>query len=866
VRNGPFHGSISSGRLTGLSSRTPILAGAFLSGLAALSLQLTWTRRLSIGLGHELPAVLGVATAFFIGLALGGVLGSWALSRVRSAARLAAGVEGLAAGWAFFTVPLLDALLVRLPGWRGVDTTAGEGWLWAFLLPMLVLLPATAALGATFPATEALLRRSGRERSIGWYAAVNTLGAVGGVALTLAWWHPAWGFRVTTGVAGILQVLAGYLFWSQSPGEPRPEPRVTSRREGASSRVGWGALAGLAGSGFLGLGVEVVGVRILGMILGGTVYSYAIVLGVWLLGTASGVGIWTRYRRQSWWWLPAVAGGLLIAAGIGLAQLPAGLAMVRRLWGDGFAVTTAAECLGVLALLGPLTGVLGAWFAEQMDAAVGDGVAAGNAVSANTLGAALAPLAWGAATFPWLGARGTWLALIAGYGLMGLASGGQGRVGSVAARALAALGLALAAGGLLPSELAPWLGPPGARPIWRREDAGETVAVWEFPDGNRSLTVNNRFSMGGTASTNAAARQAHLPLLRHPAPRTAAFLGLGTGLSFAAAGAHPGLTAVGVELVPGVVAALPQFAPFNLQGPGLRVVTADARCFIRATPDRYDVVVADLFHPDRDGAGWLYTREHFAAIRARLNPGGLACQWLPWFQLDREAREVVIRAWELEFPGSEAWLLRWTTADTPVVGLMGWVDGVSPPGAPRIREGMGVGQEALRRCGLGDAVQFRGCWLGWARDLLSKDGTGNRLVNTDDRPVSGWLAARYADRARREQLDDLLEAVERMGEGLPAGWEGVDGDRWASFRRARNAYLRGLVAGVRGRGGEEEKWLWVSVSASDEFPSAYSHLVSLAVSEMRKNPRIARERLERLRKVRPEKPLAESLLKRLEGL
>ena len=45
-------------------------------------------------------------------------------------------------------------------------------------------------------------------------------------------------------------------------------------------------------------------------------------------------------------------------------------------------------------------------------------------------------------------------------------------------------------------------------------------------------------------------------------------------------------------------------------------------------------VVADLFHPGRDGAGALYTREHFAAVRELLTEGGLFCQWLPLYQLD----------------------------------------------------------------------------------------------------------------------------------------------------------------------------------------------------------------------------------------
>ena len=59
----------------------------------------------------------------------------------------------------------------------------------------------------------------------------------------------------------------------------------------------------------------------------------------------------------------------------------------------------------------------------------------------------------------------------------------------------------------------------------------------------------------------------------------------------------------------------------------------DARNFLRATSERFDVIVADLFVPWQAGTGALYAREHFEAARAHLAPGGLFCQWLPLYQL-----------------------------------------------------------------------------------------------------------------------------------------------------------------------------------------------------------------------------------------
>ena len=81
-----------------------------------------------------------------------------------------------------------------------------------------------------------------------------------------------------------------------------------------------------------------------------------------------------------------------------------------------------------------------------------------------------------------------------------------------------------------------------------------------------------------------------------------------------------------MELVPEIVAFQQFFqgSTGDLQSnPSLKVLTSDARRYVRSTEKHYDVIVADLFHPARDGSGSLYTREHFQAVRARLNQKGL---------------------------------------------------------------------------------------------------------------------------------------------------------------------------------------------------------------------------------------------------
>ena len=155
----------------------------------------------------------------------------------------------------------------------------------------------------------------------------------------------------------------------------------------------------------------------------------------------------------------------------------------------------------------------------------------------------------------------------------------------------------------------------------------------EAADGTRFLEVNGHFRMGGTRAVRSDWRQAHLPALLQGAPGRAVFLGVGTGATLSGAAALSGIDATGVELTPEVVDLLPWFAEPGSNRPP--VITADARRFMAAPGRAYDLVVADLFHPALDGSGALYTVEHFAAVRARLAPGGVFCQWLPLYQLGR---------------------------------------------------------------------------------------------------------------------------------------------------------------------------------------------------------------------------------------
>lgn len=136
---------------------------------------------LSVALGHEAVAVLAVIAAFFTGLALGAYSLDSMVRRSRVPGRLYALFEFIIGIWSLALVVLIPWYNQYIPSLIGVQPSAIYQWAVSFFTPFLLLLPATAAMGATLPAIERLfsrLRQNGWSIS-GLYAA-NTFGAVAG--------------------------------------------------------------------------------------------------------------------------------------------------------------------------------------------------------------------------------------------------------------------------------------------------------------------------------------------------------------------------------------------------------------------------------------------------------------------------------------------------------------------------------------------------------------------------------------------------------------------------------------------------------------------------------------------------------------
>ena len=701
-----------------------------------------------------------------------------------------------------FAVPILELLIGT---WALLSPrlfhAANNSWLFRFgplgsaLVVFLLLLPATTAMGATLPAMASLAARNGSARATRNAYAGNTFGGVLGCLLAAYVLMPLFSLPACLRLFALGNLISAALARSLSEGTISFVAKKIKPSIAATIFV----------TGFIALGFETLGVRFLSQSLEDTVYTFASILAIYLCGQALGAALFRRWRPKSWILF------LRLGISIGLSWWLFGLSpemydALRKRFGDSVNAVAFAEGLVTLAVIALPTIWMGAVFAELAERA----------------------------TEPALGAALFWNSMGAGLGAVIVPMVVLTQVGGFLARA-----------------------PAGHKIIEQRTGALASVMVTETPDGNHTLFVNNRFQMGGTSAAIPELRQGHIPLLLATRRERALFLGVGTGISLSAAQAYEGLQAEGVELLPEVVEVIPQFT--KLSGTNIQIHVGDARRFIRQTTNVYDVVIGELFHPAQDGAGFLYTAEHFRRIKERLSDYGLFCQWLPLHQLDLETFRIIASTFVSVFPEAELYLLRFNI-DAPVVGLVGWNRKEDPK--LDVIEGLAtdpkLGPE-LRRVALGDSIRLMGCLL--ANDEQLGRFVAGARINTDDHPIVIFEAPRFSYLRNAPSYQRLVAVMDAIGQ-RPANT--FPSERHYRFAQARDVYLRALVLEAKGDSEHALDGYIESARMSEDFTSGYAQCLAIATAQSKTKPEAAKQILKRLIEVQPDRPVAKQMLERLE--
>lgn len=796
---------------------------AFASGVAGLLAETAWMRSLSGLVGADGLAVLAVLSAYFAGTACGGW---WVGRRVersvadaRDALRTLAGLAGAAAlggGFAALLVRTAAAHLGKLSsGVAGPRHTA-----LAFALALLAFLPSALASGAAFAVLgRGLLGaapeggdaglRAWASRAAGRVQEAATLGGVVGSLGAAYLVLPAWGARAGIWLAAALDAMvagAAFVAWRAvrgraEGGNPGRSPAIARTAGGESAGR---SLFAVAAAGAAGIWFEIAAVRVLGSELDGTLFAFALVVAAQLLGGATG-SAWAG-RRGSTFGLPTLAAGaglVCAAAGLLLGRTPA-----LHAWFVA-ALPTAprlAELGTALLLVGPAAAATSAVFVRGAGALGAHQAGFARAAVASAGGSAVAPLLAGVVWFPLAGTRALLIAAVSALVTAALVTGWRPQPRARQAFVLTSVALLVAVIGLARVDLFAWPLGRDERRLALRDGLDGVASVQSSQRTHaRRLRTASRIFEGGDESRFGERRQGQLPALLGPAPQRALALGVGTGISLGALAALPSVReVVAIELQQEVLQLLPRFAHANdnvLTNPRVHFFRGDARAWVRragARGERFDLVVADLFHPQREGAGGLFTREHFAAVATLLSPDGTFVQWLPLHELPPAALASAVATFRTAFPHASG-VFAYFNASTPAFGLVGTrgplvIDGDAL--ATRIAEPALAA--ALHDGALDDQFEALGGLAADAAALARLGAAG--AIATDDRPSVEYIAAATAA-PPYASLEWVLDAV--AGTSLPVRFAGPDAsartEALAAYQRAVAFALRGQIAEGRGQ-------------------------------------------------------------------
>ncbi|MFN7979539.1 MAG: fused MFS/spermidine synthase [Vicinamibacterales bacterium] len=755
------------------------LAVYALSGAAALVYEVAWTRLLTLSFGHGVAAASTVLAAFMGGLAVGAAIAGPASDRLdRARALRLYAISELAVALLALAMPL--GLAAFEPLLRGAYGTGAAGVTFPVLrlvtALVLVALPAVA-MGATFPlaARWFVPDAAAATREAGALYAANTTGAAIGALLTGFVLLPSLGLRLTTWTGVAMNLVVAGAAWMLSarpvadppvaPATPSPSASRPSKRSAASAapvlmpRPMLAALA-MAASGFLSLALQIVWSRLLAQVLGPTTYAFSLVVAVFITGLAAGAALGRRLATRTaqpaaglaWSIALAVVCGAVAVGTIdqGLTSMAAAVSAIDAT----FETVLLRQVLLVTAWLLPLALALGCAFPFAIRTGTGAddrlGADLGLIYAWNTVGAIAGALAAGFVIVPWLGLHTSLQALGGGAALAALAVAvAAGLRGGTRLAAAAVALAALVASVLMPAwnqELfvsgaykyassmtadALQISLHAGQLAYYREGATATVSVRQAA-GTTSLAIDGKVDASNSGDMLTQRLLAHVPLLLHPAPKTVAVLGLGSGVTVGSALTHPVDRVDVLEISPEVVEAARFFDPENgsaLRDPRTHVVVGDGRTHILLGSQQYDTIISEPSNPWMAGIASLFTREFFEAARARLTPNGVLCQWAHTYDISGDDLKSLIATFATVFPDGTLWLVG--EGDVLLIG--------SPaPLGPQIAA---LGTRLAERQGA--AVNLRTVGVTDAFALLSQliaDGPGVRAfaagarLQTDDHP------------------------------------------------------------------------------------------------------------------------------------
>jgi spermidine synthase len=671
----------------------------FLSGFCALVYQTTWLREFRLFFGASTAANAAVLAIFMGGLGAGSaLLGRRSETQKHPLAFYARLELWISVSAALTPLLLWVAAQVYLAVGGTLTLGLGVGSIVRLLLSLCVLGVPTFLMGGTLPAVAraAVGEEDTNRRALALLYGVNTLGAVTGAALGTFFLFERFGNLRTLLFAAILNALTAFAAYAMAKGLPAvaatSAPRkVLVKEESAAPPKFVLIAAGITG--FVFLLMELVWYRMLSPLLGGSTFTFGLILAVALLGIGIGgvafaLMFGDRRATLQGFALTCALEAVFIALPYALGDRVALGAMLLRPLGalgfSGFVLGWTQLC--VLVVL-PAAIVAGIQF-PMLIALLGKGKAhvgaqTGLAYAWNTAGAIAGAIAGGFGFLPHFSAPGVWRLVVVLLGVLALVAAvidwrQRGKILRVLPPfATAALALWL-------------LTAPGPTAFWRHGQIGvgrqeklsgskndyrdlmnaiRRSILWEKDGVESSVAIskNNGFNFIVNGKTDGSLKGdvgtqvmiGVVPALLHPQPQRALVVGLGTGCTAGWLASVPSITRVDVaELEPAILKVADLSAPMNqdaLRHPKVNVILGDAREILLAVRERYDLVVSEPSNPYRAGIASLFTREYYAAAAAKLNDGGMFAQWVQAYEVDNRTIQTIYATMGAVFPHIQTW-------------------------------------------------------------------------------------------------------------------------------------------------------------------------------------------------------------------
>ena len=734
------------------------------SGCSALIYEIVWFQLLELVIGSSTIS-LGILLGTFMG---GMCLGSWLLPRfvsrthhplrVYAFMELGIGLIGLAI---FFGMPLLGGLYLA---WAG---SGFYGMLFRGIVAGVCLLPPTLLMGATLPAISRWVETTPAGVSwLGFFYGGNIGGAVIGSLLTGFYLLRVHDIAVATFVAVTINAIVAVLSLSLARATSY-SPAAEALDGGMTQAGAWTIYTAIAFSGMTALASEVIWTRILTLLFGATVYTFSLVLAVFLLGLGIGSALGSalgnqmaRPRVALAWCQMLLCAAIAWAAYMLMQSLP-NWPIDPSLTGDPW-VNMQLDLVRSLWAVLPAAILWGASFPLALASLASRGQdparLVGGVYAANTVGAIVGSLGASLLLVAWLGSQQSQQLLIiisATSAVLALVPATFDAESSKGKSSVAlAIFLVLAAGFTvllarripeLPARLVEYgrfAAMRGAqnKTIYVGEGLTASVAVSDLPDGIRNYHNAGKVQASSDPADMKLQRMlGHLTTLLPENPHRVLVIGCGAGVTAGAVSIEPRLqrqTIAEIEpLVPSVVSTYFGEHNFNVvKNPKVEIRVDDGRHYLLTSREKFDGITSDPLDPWVKGAAALYTKEFFEVARQHLNPGGVVTQFVQLYESNEEAVKSEIATFFEVFPNGAVFanLVNGQGYDVVLVGqaepMKIDVDKMQqrlnmPEYAPVV--------QSLRETGIYSAVDLLSTFAGHAADLKTwlADASINRDLN-----------------------------------------------------------------------------------------------------------------------------------------